>query len=131
MSEEIKHAVARLSDRSAADADREAMTNLQQTVEGQLAQVVDESTRARVALAEELRGAVNQLADRFADVDRDAMALHRRNIEAHLARLVEDTASNRTALAEEIRSEIRLLARTIALSRRPEQEPAQKQPTGN
>ncbi|MFI5033394.1 MAG: hypothetical protein ACHQPH_22095 [Reyranellales bacterium] len=131
MSEELKYAVARLSDRSAADADREAMMNLQQTVEGQLAHVVDESARARVALAEELRGAVNQLADRFADVDRDAMALHRRNIEAHLARLVEDTASNRTALAEEIRSEIRLLARTIALSRQPEQEPAQEQPTGN
>ena len=92
-SEELKHAVARLSDRSAADADREAMANLQQTVEGQLAHVVDESARARVALAEELRGAVNQLADRFADVDRDAMAMHQRNIEAHLARLVEETAA--------------------------------------
>jgi hypothetical protein len=91
--------------------------------------VVDESTRARVALAAELRSAVNQLADRFADVDRETMAMHRRNIEAHLARLVEDTDTNRTALAQEIRGEIRLLARTIALAREP--APAQEQPTGN
>jgi hypothetical protein len=129
INEELKRAVARLSDRSAAEADREAMANLQHTVEDQLAHVADESARARVTLAEELRSAVTELADRFADVDREAMTLHRRNIEAHLARLVEDTAANRTALAEEIRGEIRLLARTIALSRQP--APAQEQPTGN
>jgi hypothetical protein len=103
------------------------MANLQHTVEGQLAHVAEESARSRVALAEELRSAVSQLAERFADVDRDTMAVHRRNIEAHLARLVEDTAANRDTLAEEIRSEIRLLARTIALARAPAQ--AQEEPT--
>jgi hypothetical protein len=128
---ELKRAIARLNDHSAADADREAMANLQHSVEGQLAHVVDESRRARAALAEELRSAVTDLADRFADVDREAMALHRRNIEAHLARLVEDTETNRTALAEEIRGEIRLLARTIARARQAEPEPVQEQPMGN
>jgi hypothetical protein len=131
MSEALSHALARFSDRSAADADREAMANLQHAIESQLAQVVDESARSRTVLGEELRSAVSQLADRFADVDRDAMALHRRNIEAHLARLVEDTATNRDTLAEEIRNEIRLLARTIALSRQPAPASAQEQPTGN
>jgi hypothetical protein len=131
ISEDLKRAVERLSDRSGAEADRQAMANLQHTVEGQLAHVADESARARTALAEELRSAVSELAERFADVDRDAMAIHRRNIEAHLARLVEDTEANRTALAEEIRGEIRLLARTIALSRQPAAPvPAQEQPTG-
>jgi hypothetical protein len=117
MSEDLNRALARFSDRSAAEADREAMANLQQTVEGQLTNVVDENARSRTALAEELRRAVNQLTERFGDVDRETMATHRRNIEAHLARLVEDTASNHTELADEIRGEIRLLARTIALSR--------------
>jgi len=127
MSEELNRALARFGDRSSADADREALANLQYAVESQLAHLVEESARNRASLAEELKSAVGRLADRFADVDRDAMALHRRNIEAHLARLVEDTATNRTALADEIRGEIRLLARTIALAR----APAQEQPTGD
>jgi hypothetical protein len=127
MSEDLSRALARLGDRSAAEADREAMANLQHTVEGQLAHVADENARSRAALADELRGAVSQLAERFADVDRETMAMHRRNIEAHLARLVEDTAANRDTLAEEIRGEIRLLARTIALARVPTPAPAQAQ----
>jgi hypothetical protein len=130
ISEDLKRAVTRLSDRSAAEADREAMANLQHTVEGQLAHVADESARSRAALAEELRSAVSQLAERFADVDRETMAMHRRNIEAHLARLVEDTAANRDTLADEIRGEIRMLARTIALARQPAPA-AQEQPTDN
>jgi hypothetical protein len=131
LNEELRRAVDRLSDRSGAEADRQAMANLQHTVEDQLAHVADESARARTALAAELRSAVSELAERFADVDRDAMAMHRRNIEAHLARLIEDTSANRTDLAEEIRGEIRLLARTIALARQPDAAPvpAQEQPT--
>jgi hypothetical protein len=125
MSEDLDRALARFSDRSAAEADREAMANLQHTVEDRLAHVVDENARSRTALAEELRRAVNQLTERFADVDRDTMALHRRNIEAHLTRLVEDTASNHIELADEIRGEIRLLARTIALARAQTPEPEQ------
>ena len=64
---------------------------------GQLARLVEENVRNRTTLAEEMRVAVGQLADRFAEADRDAMALHRRTIEGHLARLVEDTGTNRTA----------------------------------
>ena len=97
---------------------------------GPVARVLaDENARSRAALAEELRSAVSQLAERFADVDRDTMAMHRRNIEAHLARLVEDTAANRDTLAEEIRGEIRLLARTIALASVPSPAPAAEEPT--
>jgi hypothetical protein len=108
-------------------ADREASQLHRQTVESQLQQavsrVVDENARNRGALAEEMKAAVNHLAERFADVDRDSIAAHQRKIETHLARLMEESEINRTALADELRNEIRLLARTIALARAPGHEP--------
>ena len=99
-----------------AEADREAIGNLQRAVEGRLSRLVEENERNRGALAEEMKVAIGKLADRFADLDRDSISAHQRNIEAHLAHLVEGTTQSRLALAEEIRGEIRLLARTIALT---------------
>jgi len=104
-----------LSDGSSAEADREALANLQRNVESQLGRLLEEHVRDRASLAEDLRTAIARLAERLVDVDRDAMAAHQRSIETHLVRLVEDTAQNRVALADELRGEIRLLARTIAL----------------
>jgi hypothetical protein len=108
-------------------ADRETSQLNRQTVESRLQQavtrVVDENARNRGALAEEMKAAVNHLAERFADVDRDSIAAHQRKIEVHLARLMEESEINRTALADELRSEIRLLARTIAVARAPDHEP--------
>ncbi|TMJ23608.1 MAG: flagellar motor protein MotA [Alphaproteobacteria bacterium] len=124
--EDVNRAIARLPGRPDSAADREALANLQRSLEGQLARLVEESARNRSALAEEMKVSVGKLADRFADLDRDSIATHRRNIEAHLAHLVEDTAQNRMALADEIRGEIRLLARTIALA----SAPGQEAPTG-
>ena len=118
--------VGRLTARPDAEADREALANLQRSVEGQLARLVEDNARNRGALAEEMKVAMGKLADRFADLDRDSIQAHRRNIEAHLAHLVEGTTQNRIALADEIRSEIRLLARTIALT----QAQRQETPTG-
>jgi len=117
LEQKIDSAVSKLSDRSAAEADREILSDLRRTVDNQLARLAEENTRNRAALAEEIRGAVTRLGDRFADIDRDAITTHQRNIEAHLARLVEDGALNRAKLADELRGEMRLLARTIALSR--------------
>jgi hypothetical protein len=130
LAEELRNGLARLAEEQArsgtpradAEADREALTNLQRSVDSQLARIVEENTRNRSALADEMRVALGKLGDRFADVDRESMANHRRTIESHLARLVEETAQNRETLADEIRSEVRLLARTIALSRAPDQE---------
>ncbi len=108
-------------------ADREASQLHRRTVETQLQQavsrLVDENARNRGVLAEEMRAAVNHLAERFADVDRDSIAAHQRKIEVHLARLMEESEANRTALADELRGEVRLLARTIALARAPADEP--------
>jgi hypothetical protein len=119
--DDLNRVIGRLGSRPDPEADREALANLQRSFEGQLARLADEGARNRSALAEEMKLAVGQLADRFTDVDRDSLAIHRRNIEAHLARLVEESAQNRSALADEIRGEIRLLARTIALARAPDQ----------
>jgi len=119
--DDVNRAIGRLGGRHDPEAEREALANLQRSIEGQLGRLVEEGARNRNALAEEMKLAVGQLADRFADVDRDSLAVHRRNIEVQLARLVEDGAQNRGALADEIRGEIRLLARTIALARAPDQ----------
>lgn len=120
--EDVTRGVGRLTARPDAEADREALSNLQRSVEGQLARLVEDNARDRGALAEEMKVALGKLADRFVDLDRDSIAAHRRNIEAHLAHLVEGTTQNRIALADEIRGEIRLLARTIALTRAQGQE---------
>jgi hypothetical protein len=125
LAEELRNGLTRLAEEQArghaprpdAEADREALANLQRSVESQLGRMVEENSRNRGALAEEMRTALGKLGDRFADVDRESMAAHRRTIESHLAHLVEETAQNRNVLADEIRGEIRLLARTIALAR--------------
>jgi hypothetical protein len=123
--DDVNRALGRLGGRPDPEADREALANLQRSVEGQLARLVEEGGLNRNALAEDLKIAVGNLADRFADVDREAMAARHRAIETHLARLVEETAHNRRALADEIRNEIRLLARTIALARGHEATPGE------
>ncbi|MBN9085279.1 MAG: flagellar motor protein MotA [Reyranella sp.] len=124
--EDMSREIGRLAARPDAEANREALANLQRAVEGRLARLVEENERNRGALAEEMRVAIGKLADRFADLDRDSVSAHRRNIEVNLAHLVEGTTQNRIALAEEIRGEIRLLARTIALT----QVQRQETPTG-
>jgi len=122
--DDLNRTLGRAGARPSAEADREALTNLQHSVEGQLARLLEDSARNRAALADDMKTTVGKLADRFANVDPESIVAHRRNIEAHLARLAEDTAQNRMALADEIRSEIRLLARTIALARAQGQESA-------
>jgi hypothetical protein len=125
--DDLNAMMARVTERTAASdaerhGDREALATLQRTVDSQLSRLVEENARNRAALAEDLKIAVSQLADRFSDVDRESVVAHQRNIEAQLARLIENGAANRAALADDVRSEIRLLARTIALARAPDPE---------
>ena len=103
-----------------SEADRESLASHQRNIEGHLARLVEENTRNRAALVDELREAIGRLSERFADNDREAVAAHQRSIEGHLARLAEEATHNRTALADELRGEIRLLARTLANTRKGE-----------
>jgi uncharacterized NAD(P)/FAD-binding protein YdhS len=112
--------MARMPDRTMAEADRESLASHQRNIESHLARLVDENTRNRAALVDELREAIGRLSERFADNDREAVAAHQRNIEGHLGRLAEEATHNRTALADELRGEIRLLARTLAIARKGE-----------
>ncbi|MBL6615830.1 MAG: flagellar motor protein MotA [Reyranella sp.] len=115
---ELRSAINRLSERSASETDREALANHQRSIEGHLARIVEESTRSRAALAEEMRVLAGRLADRASPDEREAVLAHQRNIEAHLARLVDENVRGRTALADELRGEFRLLARTVASASR-------------
>ncbi len=106
LSIELRAAVSRLSDRSAAsEADREAMLAHQRNIEGHLARLVEESVRARAALADELRGAVGQIATRT-EADRDAALAQQRDIAQQVARIAEASEASRARLdrhAEETR----------------------------
>ena len=115
---ELRTAINRLSERPASETDREALASHQRSIEGHLARIVEESTRSRAALAEEMRVLADRLADRASPEEREAVLAHQRNIEAHLARLVDENVRGRTALADELRGEFRLLARTVASAAR-------------
>src|SRR5262245_21153604 len=52
---ELRSAINRLGERPAAETEREALANHQRSIEGHLARIVDESTRTRAAIAEEMR----------------------------------------------------------------------------
>lgn len=111
---ELRGAINRLGERSAADGDREALVVHQRAIESHLARIVDENVRNRAVMADELRGVTERLADGSQQSDREALMTHQRAIESHLARLVDENVRSRTALADELRGEFRLLARTIA-----------------
>ncbi|MFI4998356.1 MAG: hypothetical protein ACHQK9_00625 [Reyranellales bacterium] len=105
LSIELRGAVSRLSDRSAAaDADREALLGHQRNIETYLSRLVEEGLRNRAAMADELHGVVDRLSDRSADdADREALLLQQRDISAQIARLAEESARQRTELAGELR----------------------------
>jgi hypothetical protein len=52
----------------------------------------------------------------------EASRTHLRNVDVGMSRLLEETVTGRGHLADEIRSEIKLLARTIAATRRADQD---------
>jgi len=52
----------------------------------------------------------------------EASRAHLRNVDVGMSRLLEETVTGRGHLADEIRSEIKLLARTIAATRRADQD---------
>jgi hypothetical protein len=100
LSIELRGAVARLSERSAAaESDREAALGHQRTIENHLARLVEESMRSRSALTDEL----GKLPDRsVSDADRQTFDLHRRTVEERLQRLSEDNARDRKQIGEEL-----------------------------
>src|SRR5439155_1479236 len=88
--EELRSLAARVTDRSAADADREALGAHQRTVESRLASLSEETARRHNQLSEELRQAVERLADGGkAEADRAALSNLQRNVESQLGRLLE------------------------------------------
>ncbi len=120
LSIELRGAVARLSDRSGEEADREAARAHERNVEAHLSRLVEETARSRGAIADEL----NSLAARIGDgtssaIDRDAILTQQRNIEAQVARAADDSARGRTELIEELRNlATRVADRTAATADR-------------
>ena len=115
---ELRSAINRLTERGSSETDREALAAHQRAIESHLGRLVEENTRSRTALSDELRVMVGRLAERSSDEEREALLTHQRAIEGHLARLVDENVRSRTALADELRGEFRLLARTVASTAR-------------
>jgi len=122
---ELRAAISRLGERAPSETDREALAAHQRSLEVHLARLVEESTRSRASVSEELRTLVERMAQRSTDEEREALLAHQRAIESHLARLVEENVRGRTALADELRGEFRLLARTVASAGRGAQPPGE------
>jgi len=122
---ELRAAISRLGERAPSETDREALAAHQRSLEVHLARLVEESTRSRASVSEELRALVERMAQRSTDEEREALLAHQRAIESHLARLVEENVRGRTALADELRGEFRLLARTVASAGRGAQPPGE------
>ena len=120
LSIELRGAVARLSDRSADEADREALRAHQRNVEAHLSRLVEENARSRGALADEVRGLAARVADRGAqEADREAILAQQRQIETQVARAAEETAKSRAELVEELRNlATRVADRTAATADR-------------
>jgi hypothetical protein len=116
LGEELKSVAGRLADRSAADADRDALLARQGQLESQLANLAADTARGRKELADELRDAINRLAERATtDADRENLLMHQRNVEAFLTRLSEENARNRSQLVDELSGAIgRLPDRAMA-----------------
>ena len=112
LSIELRGAVSRLSDRSAAaEADREALLDHQRNIEGYLARLVEDGLRNRAALADELHGVVGRLSDRTADdADRETLLAQQRDVSTQIARLADESTRQRTELAGELRSTFARLA---------------------
>src|SRR5690242_6656655 len=91
LSIELRGAVARLSERTAAS-------------EEQLPRILEESGQRQTRALGVLRAAVDRLVERpLPEPDREAAAAHYRIVEEHLGRLADDNVRTRTALAEEVR----------------------------
>ncbi len=104
LSIEMRAAVARLSDRSGAEADREALFAHQRNLEGHISRLVEETARSRGAVADELRETVAKVTDRAAaDADREALLAQQRNIELQVARVAEEGEHARAQVIEELR----------------------------
>ena len=122
---ELRAAISRLGERAPSETDREALAAHQRSLEVHLARLVEESTRSRASVSEELRALVERMAQRSTDEEREALLAHQRAMESHLARLVDENVRGRTALADELRGEFRLLARTVASAGRGAQPPGE------
>ncbi len=127
---ELRNMAVRVADRTAAEADRDALLAHQRTIEGQVGRLSEElqNTTQRLSerpadtagneqlldrqrglegqiekLAEELRGVMARLAERpTTDAERESLALHQRNVEAFLARLSDENTRARGQLLEEL-----------------------------
>jgi hypothetical protein len=102
LSIELRGAVSRLSERSAAaETDREAMLTHQANIESHLGRLVEESLRSRAALGEELRGVAGKLGDRSAaEADRDAVLEHQRGLAAQIDSAMEKMRDRSAAEAD-------------------------------
>src|SRR4029079_12178334 len=87
---ELRAALSRLRQPAPSWADREAPAAHQHPLEVQLARLVEESTRSRASVSEELRALVERMAQRSTDEEREALLAHKRAMESHLARLVDE-----------------------------------------
>ncbi len=70
--------------------------------------------RRLASVQDEIRPALNRIADASGGGRDEIVRSHLRNIEAYMARLLEDAGTGRAQMIEELRGEIRLVARTIA-----------------
>jgi gas vesicle protein len=112
--DELRNLAVRVTDRS-ADVDHEALGAHQRNLESRLASLGDDSARRHSQLSEQLRQAVDRLADGSkVEADREALAGLQRNVEAQLNRLLQDSVRGRASLAEDLRSAIARLAERFA-----------------
>lgn len=89
---ELRNMAARVADRTAAEADREALLAQQRSIEAQMDR-----------LGEELKGIAGRFGERSPDdAASETLANRQRDVEAFLGRLSEENARARAQLAEEL-----------------------------
>jgi len=120
LSIELRAAVARLSDRSGQEADREALAMHQRNVEAHLSRLIEETARHRGALADEVRALSSKVEERSSDDGvREELLAQQRTMEAQVVRVVDETAASRALIIEELRGlAARVADRTGATSDR-------------
>jgi gas vesicle protein len=107
LASELRATFARLADRSATEADRDAVLAQQRDIESQIARMAEDSARHRAELADQLRDAVSRFSDRSkGDADREAMLAQQLDIAAQIARLADESARHRGELADELRGAV-------------------------
>jgi hypothetical protein len=106
MAEEVRQAVATLSDRGSEEAaqaaDRDAAALHQREMEAQVARLAEETARHQAELITELRSMAARVADRTAaEADRDALLAHQRLIEGEVGKLREELSNTAQRLGEQ------------------------------